>query len=33
VNAGIEQMLQQAALDQTKLENILQRHELKLPTL
>jgi hypothetical protein len=29
--ARIEQMLQQAGLDQTKLENILQRHKLKLP--
>jgi sRNA-binding protein len=31
--ARIEQMLQQADLDKTKLENILQRHKLKLPTL
>ena len=29
--ARIEQVLQQAGLDQTKLENILQRHKLKLP--
>lgn len=29
--ARIEQMLQQADLDKTKLENILQRHKLKLP--
>ena len=28
----IEQLLQQADLDKTKLENILQRHKLKLPT-
>ena len=31
--ARIEQLLQQASLDKTKLENILQRHNLKLPTL
>ena len=31
--ARIEQMLQQADLDKTKLENILQRHKLNLPTL
>ncbi len=31
--ARIEQLLQQANLDKTKLENILQRHKLKLPTL
>ena len=31
--ARIEQMLQQAALDQTLLEKILQRHKLKLPEL
>jgi hypothetical protein len=31
--ARIEQLLQQADLDKTKLENILQRHKLKLPTL
>ena len=31
--ARIEQMLQQADLDKTQLENILQRHKLKLPTL
>ncbi len=31
--ARIEQLLQQASLDKTKLENILQRHKLKLPTL
>lgn len=30
--ARIEQLLQQADLDKTKLENILQRHKLKLPT-
>jgi hypothetical protein len=29
--ARIEQLLQQADLDKTKLENILQRHNLKLP--
>ncbi len=31
--ARIELLLQQADLDKTKLENILQRHKLKLPTL
>ena len=31
--ARIEQLLQQAVLDKTKLENILRRHKLKLPTL
>jgi len=31
--ARIEQLLQQADLDKTKLEKILQRHKLKLPTL
>ena len=31
--ARIEQLFQQADLDKTKLENILQRHRLKLPTL
>jgi hypothetical protein len=31
--ARIEQLLQQADLDKTKLENILQRHKLKLATL
>lgn len=31
--ARIEQMLQQADLNKTQLENILQRHKLKLPTL
>ncbi len=31
--ARIEQFFQQADLDKTKLENILQRHKLKLPTL
>jgi hypothetical protein len=31
--ARIEQMLQQADLDKTRLETILQRHKLKLPTL
>jgi hypothetical protein len=31
--ARIEQMLQQAGLDKTQLEKILQRHKLKLPTL
>src|SRR5208283_5060012 len=31
--ARIEQMLQQSDLDKTKLEKILQRHKLKLPTL
>jgi hypothetical protein len=31
--ARIELLLQQANLDKTKLENILQRHKLKLPTL
>ncbi len=30
--ARIEQLLQQADLDKSKLENILQRHKLKLPT-
>jgi hypothetical protein len=30
-NARIEQLLQQADLDQSRLENILQRHNLKLP--
>ena len=28
-----EQMLQQADLDKAQLENILQRHKLKLPTI
>jgi hypothetical protein len=31
--ARIEQLFQQADLDKTKLENILQRYKLKLPTL
>ena len=31
--ARIEQLLQQADLDKTRLEDILQRHKLKLPTL
>jgi len=31
--ARIEQLLQQTDLDKTMLENILQRHKLKLPTL
>jgi hypothetical protein len=31
--ARIEQLLQQAGLDKTKLENILRRHKLKLPML
>src|SRR5258708_6119072 len=31
--ARIEQLLQQADLDKTKLENILRRHKLKLPIL
>src|SRR6266581_1862740 len=31
--ARIEQLLQQADLDKTRLENILQRHKLKLPIL
>ena len=31
--ARIEQMLQQADLDKTQLEKILQRHKLKLPTI
>ena len=31
--ARIEQLLQQADLDKTRLENILQRHRLKLPKL
>ena len=31
--ARIEQLLQQANLDKTKLENILQRHKVKLPKL
>jgi len=31
--ARIEQLLQQTDLDKTKLENILRRHKLKLPTL
>ena len=31
--ARIEQLFEQADLDKTKLENILQRHKLKLPTL
>ena len=31
--ARIEQMLQQVDLDKTQLENILQRHNLKLPTI
>ena len=30
--ARIEQMLQQAELDKTRLEHILERHKLKLPT-
>jgi hypothetical protein len=33
VKARIEQLFQQADLDNTKLENILQRHKLKLPAL
>jgi hypothetical protein len=33
VQTRIEQMLQQADLDKTQLEKILQRHKLKLPTL
>jgi hypothetical protein len=31
--ARIEQLLQQADIDKTRLETILQRHKLKLPTL
>ncbi len=31
--ARIEQLFQQADLDKTRLESILQRHKLKLPTL
>jgi len=31
--ARIEQLLQQADLDKTRLENILQRYKLKMPTL
>src|SRR6266550_1875729 len=31
--ARVEQLLEQADLDKTKLEKILQRHKLKLPTL
>jgi len=31
--ARIEQFLQQASLDKTYLENVLQRYKLKLPTL
>jgi hypothetical protein len=31
--ARIEQLLQQADLDKTRLENVLQRHKLKLPKL
>ena len=31
--ARIEQMLQQAELDKTRLETILKRHNLRLPTL
>ena len=31
--ARIEQMLAQADLDKSRLENILQRHSLKLPTI
>jgi len=31
--ARIEQMLQQAGLDMKQLENTLQRHNLKLPTI
>ncbi len=31
--ARIEQLLQQADLDQSRLESVLQRHKLKLPTL
>jgi hypothetical protein len=31
--ARIEQLFQQASLDRTKLENILERHKLKLPTI
>jgi hypothetical protein len=31
--ARIEQLLKQADLDKSKLESILQRHKLKLPTL
>src|SRR5438477_4204410 len=31
--ARIEQLLQQAELDKTRLETILQRHKFKLPTL
>ena len=30
--ARIEQLLQQGELDSARLENILQRHKLKLPT-
>ena len=30
--ARIEQMLQQSGLDKMRLEKILQRHKLKLPT-
>jgi len=30
--APIEQLLQQADLDKAKLNNILQRHKLELPT-
>jgi hypothetical protein len=30
--ARLEQLLQQAELDQTKLKNILQRYKLMLPT-
>jgi hypothetical protein len=29
----LEQLLQQADLDQAKLESVLQRHNLKLPAL
>ena len=31
--ARVEQLLQQAGLDKTRLEAILHRHKLKLPTL
>jgi predicted nucleotidyltransferase len=31
--ARIEQLLQQAEIDKTYLENVLQRHKVKLPTL
>jgi hypothetical protein len=33
ISGRIEQLLQQAKLDKTRLEKILQRHKLRLPTV